>query len=168
MIRRPPRSTHCISSAASDVYKRQSKRNEATSPTCEISDLLPESHIIFWSQPFPLNPKPRSGVGTHADRDTGRAPGWPGTMTGSQYGSENWRALITDECSLAMPLGGTHGRSPSTHLNKRSTPAHKALPPSSPRKPSHPRAGAQYARGLPSYDQQGRQQARERLSLIHI
>jgi len=26
MIRRPPRSTHCISSAASDVYKRQVKR----------------------------------------------------------------------------------------------------------------------------------------------
>ena len=25
MIRRPPRSTHCISSAASDVYKRQGK-----------------------------------------------------------------------------------------------------------------------------------------------
>jgi len=25
MIRRPPRSTHCISSAASDVYKRQQK-----------------------------------------------------------------------------------------------------------------------------------------------
>ena len=25
MIRRPPRSTHCISSAASDVYKRQAK-----------------------------------------------------------------------------------------------------------------------------------------------
>ena len=25
MIRRPPRSTHCISSAASDVYKRQSQ-----------------------------------------------------------------------------------------------------------------------------------------------
>ena len=27
MIRRPPRSTHCISSAASDVYKRQIKDN---------------------------------------------------------------------------------------------------------------------------------------------
>eukprot|EP00825_Cyclidium_porcatum_P052276 TRINITY_DN9856_c0_g1_i1.p1 TRINITY_DN9856_c0_g1~~TRINITY_DN9856_c0_g1_i1.p1 ORF type:complete len:164 (-),score=32.29 TRINITY_DN9856_c0_g1_i1:63-554(-) len=27
MIRRPPRSTHCISSAASDVYKRQSHNN---------------------------------------------------------------------------------------------------------------------------------------------
>eukprot|EP00826_Nyctotherus_ovalis_P005620 TRINITY_DN11277_c0_g6_i1.p1 TRINITY_DN11277_c0_g6~~TRINITY_DN11277_c0_g6_i1.p1 ORF type:complete len:399 (-),score=83.75 TRINITY_DN11277_c0_g6_i1:8-1180(-) len=27
MIRRPPRSTHCISSAASDVYKRQVQRN---------------------------------------------------------------------------------------------------------------------------------------------
>jgi len=26
MIRRPPRSTHCISSAASDVYKRQIQR----------------------------------------------------------------------------------------------------------------------------------------------
>jgi len=25
MIRRPPRSTHCISSAASDVYKRQAE-----------------------------------------------------------------------------------------------------------------------------------------------
>ena len=27
MIRRPPRSTHCISSAASDVYKRQTQHN---------------------------------------------------------------------------------------------------------------------------------------------
>ena len=26
MIRRPPRSTHCISSAASDVYKRQNAK----------------------------------------------------------------------------------------------------------------------------------------------
>ena len=30
MIRRPPRSTHCISSAASDVYKRQSPDPELT------------------------------------------------------------------------------------------------------------------------------------------
>eukprot|EP00826_Nyctotherus_ovalis_P050664 TRINITY_DN6242_c0_g1_i9.p1 TRINITY_DN6242_c0_g1~~TRINITY_DN6242_c0_g1_i9.p1 ORF type:complete len:128 (+),score=33.09 TRINITY_DN6242_c0_g1_i9:22-384(+) len=29
MIRRPPRSTHCISSAASDVYKRQDMKAEA-------------------------------------------------------------------------------------------------------------------------------------------
>ena len=28
MIRRPPRSTHCISSAASDVYKRQGEGND--------------------------------------------------------------------------------------------------------------------------------------------
>jgi len=34
MIRRPPRSTHCISSAASDVYKRQSK----TSPVKAKAD----------------------------------------------------------------------------------------------------------------------------------
>ena len=30
MIRRPPRSTHCISSAASDVYKRQADGTEFT------------------------------------------------------------------------------------------------------------------------------------------
>ena len=30
MIRRPPRSTHCISSAASDVYKRQNNNNKNT------------------------------------------------------------------------------------------------------------------------------------------
>ena len=29
MIRRPPRSTHCISSAASDVYKRQVLREDS-------------------------------------------------------------------------------------------------------------------------------------------
>ena len=28
MIRRPPRSTHCISSAASEVYKRQERERE--------------------------------------------------------------------------------------------------------------------------------------------
>eukprot|EP00826_Nyctotherus_ovalis_P056608 TRINITY_DN7678_c0_g1_i7.p1 TRINITY_DN7678_c0_g1~~TRINITY_DN7678_c0_g1_i7.p1 ORF type:complete len:248 (+),score=87.20 TRINITY_DN7678_c0_g1_i7:30-746(+) len=36
MIRRPPRSTHCISSAASDVYKRQDIENlDAVRNTCE-------------------------------------------------------------------------------------------------------------------------------------
>eukprot|EP00825_Cyclidium_porcatum_P025886 TRINITY_DN2800_c0_g2_i1.p1 TRINITY_DN2800_c0_g2~~TRINITY_DN2800_c0_g2_i1.p1 ORF type:complete len:118 (-),score=46.07 TRINITY_DN2800_c0_g2_i1:76-429(-) len=34
MIRRPPRSTHCISSAASDVYKRQ----VSTQSTWDIDD----------------------------------------------------------------------------------------------------------------------------------
>ena len=32
MIRRPPRSTHCISSAASDVYKRQGKQHPEFGP----------------------------------------------------------------------------------------------------------------------------------------
>eukprot|EP00825_Cyclidium_porcatum_P012533 TRINITY_DN16538_c0_g1_i1.p1 TRINITY_DN16538_c0_g1~~TRINITY_DN16538_c0_g1_i1.p1 ORF type:complete len:178 (-),score=17.21 TRINITY_DN16538_c0_g1_i1:5-538(-) len=32
MIRRPPRSTHCISSAASDVYKRQLQPHERKDP----------------------------------------------------------------------------------------------------------------------------------------
>jgi len=34
MIRRPPRSTHCISSAASDVYKRQT--GDAVNLECDI------------------------------------------------------------------------------------------------------------------------------------
>ena len=37
MIRRPPRSTHCISSAASDVYKRQ--------PQTELND-----YMSWWSE----------------------------------------------------------------------------------------------------------------------
>ena len=35
MIRRPPRSTHCISSAASDVYKRQA-HNRTTEDIREL------------------------------------------------------------------------------------------------------------------------------------
>jgi len=47
MIRRPPRSTHCISSAASDVYKRQMLKNTrrlfAKSPalTCGVFEHVP-------------------------------------------------------------------------------------------------------------------------------
>ena len=38
MIRRPPRSTHCISSAASDVYKRQDSLDAST----ELFGSMPE------------------------------------------------------------------------------------------------------------------------------
>ena len=37
MIRRPPRSTHCISSAASDVYKRQDLHFDAITPQFVLS-----------------------------------------------------------------------------------------------------------------------------------
>eukprot|EP00826_Nyctotherus_ovalis_P033819 TRINITY_DN2757_c0_g5_i1.p1 TRINITY_DN2757_c0_g5~~TRINITY_DN2757_c0_g5_i1.p1 ORF type:complete len:102 (+),score=14.96 TRINITY_DN2757_c0_g5_i1:23-307(+) len=40
MIRRPPRSTHCISSAASDVYKRQ---------LCSSFSLTVSSSFSAWS-----------------------------------------------------------------------------------------------------------------------
>jgi len=47
MIRRPPRSTHCISSAASDVYKRQettsSRPVRATPTTATASGFAPTS-----------------------------------------------------------------------------------------------------------------------------
>eukprot|EP00826_Nyctotherus_ovalis_P006208 TRINITY_DN11446_c0_g1_i1.p1 TRINITY_DN11446_c0_g1~~TRINITY_DN11446_c0_g1_i1.p1 ORF type:complete len:108 (+),score=6.95 TRINITY_DN11446_c0_g1_i1:32-325(+) len=36
MIRRPPRSTHCISSAASDVYKRQGLSANLASPCLRL------------------------------------------------------------------------------------------------------------------------------------
>ena len=39
MIRRPPRSTHCISSAASDVYKRQ-EVGAGNQPESWIAELL--------------------------------------------------------------------------------------------------------------------------------
>eukprot|EP00826_Nyctotherus_ovalis_P017241 TRINITY_DN15065_c0_g1_i16.p1 TRINITY_DN15065_c0_g1~~TRINITY_DN15065_c0_g1_i16.p1 ORF type:complete len:105 (+),score=19.32 TRINITY_DN15065_c0_g1_i16:25-315(+) len=38
MIRRPPRSTHCISSAASDVYKRQAYRSKP--PAAKTKEIL--------------------------------------------------------------------------------------------------------------------------------
>eukprot|EP00825_Cyclidium_porcatum_P012380 TRINITY_DN1645_c0_g1_i1.p2 TRINITY_DN1645_c0_g1~~TRINITY_DN1645_c0_g1_i1.p2 ORF type:complete len:221 (+),score=9.55 TRINITY_DN1645_c0_g1_i1:3-665(+) len=43
MIRRPPRSTHCISSAASDVYKRQGINAEYMGPVSAEN-----IEIIFW------------------------------------------------------------------------------------------------------------------------
>eukprot|EP00825_Cyclidium_porcatum_P013660 TRINITY_DN17231_c0_g1_i1.p1 TRINITY_DN17231_c0_g1~~TRINITY_DN17231_c0_g1_i1.p1 ORF type:complete len:107 (+),score=31.13 TRINITY_DN17231_c0_g1_i1:105-425(+) len=39
MIRRPPRSTHCISSAASDVYKRQDIFNTKIQSVEEVEKL---------------------------------------------------------------------------------------------------------------------------------
>ena len=66
-------------------------------PLIKISDVLTGSHIILvaaipveshWLNPL-ANLAPESGR-TPTDRDTGRAPGGPGTVTGSQYGSENW------------------------------------------------------------------------------
>eukprot|EP00826_Nyctotherus_ovalis_P029416 TRINITY_DN23241_c0_g1_i3.p1 TRINITY_DN23241_c0_g1~~TRINITY_DN23241_c0_g1_i3.p1 ORF type:complete len:255 (+),score=64.54 TRINITY_DN23241_c0_g1_i3:25-765(+) len=44
MIRRPPRSTHCISSAASDVYKRQTKNAKIISTPISKDKLLNETN----------------------------------------------------------------------------------------------------------------------------
>ena len=45
MIRRPPRSTHCISSAASDVYKRQSFHGSSIQLPWKRSKLPPEASM---------------------------------------------------------------------------------------------------------------------------
>eukprot|EP00826_Nyctotherus_ovalis_P010323 TRINITY_DN12734_c0_g1_i14.p2 TRINITY_DN12734_c0_g1~~TRINITY_DN12734_c0_g1_i14.p2 ORF type:complete len:104 (+),score=24.87 TRINITY_DN12734_c0_g1_i14:36-314(+) len=44
MIRRPPRSTHCISSAASDVYKRQAK-DHTSATTKAVTKPFPKKEI---------------------------------------------------------------------------------------------------------------------------
>ena len=46
MIRRPPRSTHCISSAASDVYKRQVKNHEVRTHK-SAEDFPYEEHLAY-------------------------------------------------------------------------------------------------------------------------
>eukprot|EP00825_Cyclidium_porcatum_P009866 TRINITY_DN15046_c0_g1_i2.p2 TRINITY_DN15046_c0_g1~~TRINITY_DN15046_c0_g1_i2.p2 ORF type:complete len:104 (-),score=26.39 TRINITY_DN15046_c0_g1_i2:79-390(-) len=45
MIRRPPRSTHCISSAASDVYKRQCVNGYRAYDIALPTDQLPQDFI---------------------------------------------------------------------------------------------------------------------------
>jgi len=46
MIRRPPRSTHCISSAASDVYKRQARDTEVDREAL-LEFVRPRHHLIL-------------------------------------------------------------------------------------------------------------------------
>ena len=53
MIRRPPRSTHCISSAASDVYKRQYQVREAFETYCRrgVKDGMAQSRRrMVWAE----------------------------------------------------------------------------------------------------------------------
>eukprot|EP00826_Nyctotherus_ovalis_P028439 TRINITY_DN22466_c0_g1_i2.p1 TRINITY_DN22466_c0_g1~~TRINITY_DN22466_c0_g1_i2.p1 ORF type:complete len:410 (+),score=138.80 TRINITY_DN22466_c0_g1_i2:24-1232(+) len=59
MIRRPPRSTHCISSAASDVYKRQVLRQGIRKPTA-LSKSINENYL---RQKFTVNLRDLSRVG---------------------------------------------------------------------------------------------------------
>eukprot|EP00825_Cyclidium_porcatum_P008532 TRINITY_DN14253_c0_g2_i1.p1 TRINITY_DN14253_c0_g2~~TRINITY_DN14253_c0_g2_i1.p1 ORF type:complete len:229 (+),score=30.22 TRINITY_DN14253_c0_g2_i1:96-782(+) len=58
MIRRPPRSTHCISSAASDVYKRQVS-TQSTWGESQIPLVRKAINRVFIS---PKTPKPLKGV----------------------------------------------------------------------------------------------------------
>ena len=52
MIRRPPRSTHCISSAASDVYKRQVEVIEvAHTHPASFDSLIQTYHEAFAQYP---------------------------------------------------------------------------------------------------------------------
>eukprot|EP00826_Nyctotherus_ovalis_P050172 TRINITY_DN6126_c0_g1_i4.p1 TRINITY_DN6126_c0_g1~~TRINITY_DN6126_c0_g1_i4.p1 ORF type:complete len:207 (+),score=49.12 TRINITY_DN6126_c0_g1_i4:38-622(+) len=52
MIRRPPRSTHCISSAASDVYKRQVVFSESI---CAIYYYITKTMDFFFSNPIEID-----------------------------------------------------------------------------------------------------------------
>eukprot|EP00825_Cyclidium_porcatum_P042644 TRINITY_DN5880_c0_g1_i1.p2 TRINITY_DN5880_c0_g1~~TRINITY_DN5880_c0_g1_i1.p2 ORF type:complete len:179 (+),score=38.99 TRINITY_DN5880_c0_g1_i1:109-645(+) len=50
MIRRPPRSTHCISSAASDVYKRQTQREQRLQKERDEINQRPDHNCTFRPQ----------------------------------------------------------------------------------------------------------------------
>jgi len=54
MIRRPPRSTHCISSAASDVYKRQTEASQGLSALAAGVDPCRIQSQLYESQPGAL------------------------------------------------------------------------------------------------------------------
>eukprot|EP00825_Cyclidium_porcatum_P004222 TRINITY_DN11964_c0_g1_i1.p2 TRINITY_DN11964_c0_g1~~TRINITY_DN11964_c0_g1_i1.p2 ORF type:complete len:108 (-),score=27.23 TRINITY_DN11964_c0_g1_i1:6-329(-) len=56
MIRRPPRSTHCISSAASDVYKRQVVSTQSTWGKKELMQLALKNN----RQGYPLRQRYQS------------------------------------------------------------------------------------------------------------
>eukprot|EP00825_Cyclidium_porcatum_P017280 TRINITY_DN20026_c0_g1_i2.p5 TRINITY_DN20026_c0_g1~~TRINITY_DN20026_c0_g1_i2.p5 ORF type:complete len:102 (-),score=35.55 TRINITY_DN20026_c0_g1_i2:644-949(-) len=63
MIRRPPRSTHCISSAASDVYKRQVSTQSTWGQQCKkIKKNKKKKRIIqvYYYQYFSLTHKQNS------------------------------------------------------------------------------------------------------------
>jgi len=51
MIRRPPRSTHCISSAASDVYKRQGEMASPLKPVFSLAIMDPKWIRAYVSEP---------------------------------------------------------------------------------------------------------------------
>ena len=59
MIRRPPRSTHCISSAASDVYKRQPFESEAADKGTAFNAIIDcyvhcENHVPTERSPYSI------------------------------------------------------------------------------------------------------------------
>ena len=56
MIRRPPRSTHCISSAASDVYKRQEQSWIPFTQGCIVPSLV-EIGLVVLEKKFTTTPK---------------------------------------------------------------------------------------------------------------
>eukprot|EP00825_Cyclidium_porcatum_P020058 TRINITY_DN22883_c0_g1_i1.p2 TRINITY_DN22883_c0_g1~~TRINITY_DN22883_c0_g1_i1.p2 ORF type:complete len:112 (+),score=10.06 TRINITY_DN22883_c0_g1_i1:144-479(+) len=101
MIRRPPRSTHCISSAASDVYKRQYQRRvhgggmveyqtraidptQVAAPWTRVQEPRPfSSDRTDLSQAFIRVPRRRravaaSGAGGAPGASTRRTPNPPG------------------------------------------------------------------------------------------
>ena len=54
MIRRPPRSTHCISSAASDVYKRQKYNSRAFTTIIKHDKITNNTALQIFTREGPL------------------------------------------------------------------------------------------------------------------
>ena len=114
MIRRPPRSTHCISSAASDVYKRQLRKRKRTSPRphrirrAARSGPAPRmrSRACYVSPPRPFRPSVSPTNRTHSPRDQTdpihRTPLRASSFTGYQNNYYKVLGLDPRTCTAAQ------------------------------------------------------------------
>ena len=127
MIRRPPRSTHCISSAASDVYKRQNSPSEVVDirvkdgekvkiEDIELTALHTPGHTIC---SFSFFMKDRVFTGdTLLINGTGRTD-FQGGSAKDQYDSIFNRLLKLPEETLVYPAHDYNGKKYSTIIQEK-------------------------------------------------
>ena len=93
MIRRPPRSTHCISSAASDVYKRQVSIVQEDQPPYLVKIGITNEGF------FSLIPRLNQPWPSILKAITVSAPIWDGEIRGTKHG--DWKPYF-DARRLAL------------------------------------------------------------------
>eukprot|EP00825_Cyclidium_porcatum_P014601 TRINITY_DN17895_c0_g1_i2.p3 TRINITY_DN17895_c0_g1~~TRINITY_DN17895_c0_g1_i2.p3 ORF type:complete len:170 (-),score=12.19 TRINITY_DN17895_c0_g1_i2:214-723(-) len=100
MLRRPPRSTHCISSAASDVYKRQGINAEYMGMVADTGDWERSTlGVVMGQSGQPLSPH-------YKDQ-------WPRYYVGKSYPMQFGRVEAKDVLRLVPEQRGPAGRGPA-------------------------------------------------------